>query len=147
MGALHAGHLSLIRKARALAGRKGLVVVSIFVNPTQFGPGEDFLRYPRTFAADRRLCEHAGVDLLFHPDPAEIYPPGFSTYVNEERISLGLCGKSRPGHFRGVCTVVLKLFNIFAPDAAVFGEKDYQQVDIIRRMAGAHRRRPHGPRA
>ena len=134
MGALHAGHLSLIRKARTLAGRKGLVVVSIFVNPTQFGPGEDFSRYPRTFPADRKLCEEAGVDFLFHPDPAEIYPPGFSTYINEERLSLGLCGKTRPGHFRGVCTVVLKLFNIVAPDTAIFGEKDYQQAAIIRRM-------------
>jgi pantoate--beta-alanine ligase len=134
MGALHAGHRALIRKARALAGKKGLVAVSIFVNPTQFGPGEDFLRYPRTFAADRSMCKQAGVDFLFHPNPAEIYPPGFSTYVNEERISPGLCGKTRPGHFRGVCTVVLKLFNIVAPDIAVFGEKDYQQVAIIRRM-------------
>jgi pantoate--beta-alanine ligase len=134
MGALHAGHLALIGKARALAGKKGLVVVSVFVNPTQFGPGEDFLRYPRAFAADRRLCEEAGVDVLFNPEPTEIYPPGFSTYVSEEQISLGLCGKTRPGHFRGVCTVVLKLFNIIAPDAAIFGEKDYQQVAIIRRM-------------
>ena len=134
MGALHAGHLSLIRKARTLAGRKGLVVVSIFVNPTQFGPGEDFSRYPRTFPTDRKLCEEAGVDIIFHPDPAEIYPPGFSTCVDEERLSLGLCGKTRPGHFRGVCTVVLKLFNIVAPDTAIFGEKDYQQAAIIRRM-------------
>jgi pantoate--beta-alanine ligase len=134
MGALHAGHRALIRKARGLAGKKGLVVVSVFVNPTQFGPGEDFLRYPRTFPADRRLCKQAGVDFLFHPTPPEIYPPGFSTYVNEERISLGLCGKTRPAHFRGVCTVVLKLFNIIGPDIAVFGEKDYQQVAIIRRM-------------
>ncbi len=134
MGALHAGHVSLMRKARKLAGEEGRVVVSIFVNPTQFGPGEDFSRYPRTFARDCRLCEEAGVDVVFHPGAEDIYPEGFSTYVDEERVSLGLCGKSRPGHFRGVCTVVLKLFNIIAPDAAVFGEKDYQQVAVIRGM-------------
>jgi pantoate--beta-alanine ligase len=134
MGALHAGHLSLIHKARKLAGAAGRVAVSIFVNPAQFGPGEDFSRYPRAFARDCRLCEEAGVDLVFHPKPEEIYPAGFSTFVNEERLSLGLCGESRPGHFRGVCTVVLKLFNILLPDAAVFGGKDYQQVAVIRRM-------------
>ncbi len=132
MGALHAGHLSLMRTARKLAGPEGKVVVSIYVNPAQFGPGEDFSRYPRTFAHDCRLCREAGVDVLFHP--VEMYPPGYSTYVNEERLSLELCGTSRPGHFRGVCTVVLKLFNIVAPDVAVFGEKDYQQVAVIRRM-------------
>jgi pantoate--beta-alanine ligase len=135
MGALHAGHLSLIRKARKLAGEEGRVVVSIFVNPTQFGPGEDFSRYPRTFPEDCRLCKEAGVDAIFHPEPDAMYPAGFSTYVDEERMSRGLCGKSRPGHFRGVCTVVLKLFNIIAPEAAVFGEKDYQQAAIIGRMA------------
>jgi len=135
MGALHAGHVSLMRKARKLAGATGRVAVSIFVNPAQFGPGEDFSRYPRTFARDCRLCEEAGVDLVFHPEPEDTYPAGFSTHVDEERVSLDLCGKSRPGHFRGVCTVVLKLFNILAPDAAVFGEKDYQQVAVIRRMA------------
>jgi len=135
MGALHAGHLSLLRRARRLAGPEGRVVASIFVNPAQFGPGEDFSRYPRPFAADRRVCEQAGVDILFHPTPEEMYPVGFSTYVNEEQVSLGLCGGSRPGHFRGVCTVVLKLFHILAPDAAIFGEKDYQQVAVIRRMA------------
>lgn len=134
MGALHEGHVSLMRKARRLAGAKGRVVVSIFVNPAQFGPGEDFSRYPRTFARDCRLCGQAGVDAVFHPDAGEIYPEGFSTHVDEERVSLGLCGKSRPGHFRGVCTVVLKLFNIIGPDAAVFGEKDYQQAAVIRRM-------------
>ncbi len=134
MGALHEGHVSLMRKARRLAGKSGCVVVSIFVNPTQFGPGEDFSKYPRTFPRDRRLCEEAGVDVIFYPKPAEMYPADFSTYVNEERVSLPLCGKSRPGHFRGVCTVVIKLFNILAPDAAVFGEKDYQQVAVIRRM-------------
>ncbi len=134
MGALHEGHVSLMRKARKLAGRRGRVVVSIFVNPAQFGPGEDFARYPRTFARDCRLCEEAGVDAVFHPEAEEIYPEGFSTYVDEERVSPGLCGKARPGHFRGVCTVVLKLFNIIGPDAAVFGEKDYQQAAVIRRM-------------
>ena len=134
MGALHAGHASLMRKARKLAGKRGSVAVSIFVNPAQFGPNEDFSRYPRTFARDCRLCREAGVDVLFHPAPEEIYPDGFSTYVHEERVSLPLCGASRPGHFRGVCTVVLKLFNIIAPDAAVFGQKDYQQVAVIRRM-------------
>jgi len=134
MGALHAGHVSLMRRARRIAGERGRVVVSIFVNPAQFGPGEDFSRYPRTFARDCKMCEEAGVDVVFHPEASEIYPEGFSTYVEEERISRGLCGASRPGHFRGVCTVVLKLFNIVRPDAAVFGEKDYQQVAIIRRM-------------
>jgi len=134
MGALHDGHISLMRHARKLAGGTGSVVASIFVNPTQFGPHEDFSRYPRTFARDRRLCREARVDAIFHPSPEEMYPPGFSTYVNEERVSLGLCGKSRPGHFRGVCTVVLKLFNIVTPDIAIFGEKDYQQVAVIRRM-------------
>ena len=135
MGALHEGHISLMRRARKLATRRGMVVVSIFVNPKQFGPGEDFSRYPRMFSRDCRLCEKAGVDAVFHPDVEEMYPDGFSTYIDEERVSLGLCGKSRPGHFRGVCTVVMKLFNIIGPDAAVFGEKDYQQVAVIRRMA------------
>jgi pantoate--beta-alanine ligase len=123
-----------MRKARRLAGPHGKVAVSIFVNPAQFGPGEDFSRYPRTFPSDCRLCEQTGMDAVFYPDVDAMYPPGFSTYVDEERVSLGLCGKSRPGHFRGVCTVVLKLFNIIAPDAAVFGEKDYQQATVIRRM-------------
>ena len=134
MGALHAGHVSLMRKARKLAGSKGTVAVSIFVNPAQFGPKEDFSRYPRTFARDCKLCREAGVDIVFHPSPEQIYPPGYSTYVNEERVSQVLCGRSRPGHFRGVCTVVLKLFNIIRPDVAVFGEKDYQQVAVIRQM-------------
>jgi pantoate--beta-alanine ligase len=135
MGALHEGHVALMRKARKLAGPQGMVVVSIFVNPAQFGPREDFSRYPRTFARDCKLCEEAGVDAVFHPEVNEMYPEGFSTYVDEERVSLGLCGASRPGHFRGVCTVVLKLFNILGPDAALFGEKDYQQAAVIRRMA------------
>jgi pantoate--beta-alanine ligase len=111
-----------------------MVVVSIFVNPTQFGPKEDFSRYPRTFEQDCLMCREEGVDAIFYPEPQMIYPESFSTFVEETRISSALCGKSRPGHFRGVCTVVLKLFNIVQPDAAVFGEKDYQQAAIIRRM-------------
>ncbi len=134
MGALHEGHVSLMRKARKLAGSQGTVVASIFVNPAQFGPGEDFSRSPRTFGRDCKLCEEAGVDAVFHPEVREMYPEGFSTYVDEEKVSLGLCGASRPGHFRGVCTVVLKLFNMIGPDVAVFGEKDYQQAAVIRRM-------------
>ena len=134
MGALHAGHISLMKKARKLAGRTGSVVASIFVNPTQFGPNEDFSRYPRTFLRDCQLCREAGVDVIFHPEAEGMYGPGYSTYVNEEQVSGVLCGKSRPGHFRGVCTVVLKLFNIVRPDIAVFGEKDYQQVAVLRRM-------------
>lgn len=134
MGALHAGHAALIRRARKIAGPQGTVVVSIFVNPTQFGPKEDFSRYPRTLAADRTLCQKAGADLIFHPGAAEMYPANFSTWVNEERVSLPLCGASRPGHFRGVCTVVLKLFTIIAPHIAVFGQKDFQQCMVIRRM-------------
>jgi pantoate--beta-alanine ligase len=134
MGALHAGHVSLMGRARKLAGRRGSVAVSIFVNPAQFGPKEDFSRYPRTFARDRKICAEAGVDVIFHPGVEEIYPDGYSTYVDEEKVSLPLCGKSRPGHFRGVCTVVLKLFNIMGPDVAIFGEKDFQQLAVIRRM-------------
>jgi len=134
MGALHEGHLALVRRARTLAGRNGRVVVSIFVNPAQFGPKEDFSRYPRPFARDSRLCREYGVDLLFNPSPEQMYAGDFSTYVNEGALGEVLCGKSRPGHFRGVCTVVAKLFNILAPDIAVFGEKDFQQLAIIRRM-------------
>ncbi|MBI5623192.1 MAG: pantoate--beta-alanine ligase [Elusimicrobia bacterium] len=131
MGALHAGHASLIRRARASDRR---VAVSIFVNPTQFGPKEDLSRYPRPFAADARLCRKEGVDALFHPAPAAMYPPGSSTFVVVEGLSDVLCGANRPGHFRGVATVVLKLFNIVRPDDAYFGEKDYQQLVVIRRM-------------
>lgn len=134
MGALHAGHEALIVRARKLAGRRGVVVVSIFVNPTQFGPNEDLSKYPRPFAADRSLCQRLGVTAIFHPNPAEMYPEGFSTFVEESALSANLCGASRPGHFRGVCTVVLKLFTIVAPDLAVFGQKDYQQAAVIRRM-------------
>ena len=134
MGALHAGHLSLARRARQLAGPAGTVAVSIFVNPTQFGPREDFTQYPRTFEEDRRVCASAGVDLIFCPSTAEMYPEGFSTYVEETTVSAQLCGASRPGHFRGVCTVVLKLFEILQPDTALFGLKDFQQCVVIRRM-------------
>ena len=134
MGALHRGHAALIDHARHLAGRGGLVVVSIFVNPTQFGPKEDFSRYPRPFAADRKLCAEHGADLIFHPTAEAMYPGGYSTLVDETEVSASLCGASRPGHFRGVCTVVLKLFQIIQPDSAVFGLKDFQQCAVIRRM-------------
>jgi pantoate--beta-alanine ligase len=132
MGALHAGHASLIRTARAQAD---FTVVSIFVNPTQFGPQEDFSRYPRTFEADRELCGAVGVDCIFAPTPAEVYPDGFCTYVEVAGLGDHLCGTSRPGHFRGVATVVLKLFNIVLPDIAFFGQKDAQQARIIQQMA------------
>jgi pantoate--beta-alanine ligase len=132
MGALHRGHLELIRVAREHAGKDGEVAVSIFVNPLQFEPGSDFKEYPRPEFADEKFCEDAGVNLLFRP--REMYFDDRSVYVEETRLSAGLCGASRPGHFRGVCTVVAKLFNLLAPNAAVFGEKDYQQLAIIRRM-------------
>jgi pantoate--beta-alanine ligase len=134
MGALHKAHAELIRIAREHAGRDGEVVVSIFVNPLQFEPGSDYERYPRPEKADEEFCRNAGVDLLFRPSAAEMYAEGRSVFVDESSISQTLEGKSRPGHFRGVCTVVAKLFNILAPDAAVFGEKDFQQLEIIRRM-------------
>ena len=131
MGNLHAGHLSLICIARQQAGT---AVVSIFVNPTQFGPNEDYAAYPRTFAADRAACERAGVDLVFHPAVTEMYPEGASVSVTENALSRTLCGASRPGHFDGVCTIVAKLFHLIQPHVAVFGEKDAQQLRIIRRM-------------
>jgi pantoate--beta-alanine ligase len=134
MGALHLGHLSLIHRARALAGPKGTVAVSIFVNPTQFGPGEDLSRYPRPISRDIALCKEAGVDLLYLPEAEAFYAPDHSVWVNEEALSAGLCGASRPGHFRGVCTVVAKLFNLLGPEIAVFGKKDAQQLAILRRM-------------
>jgi pantoate--beta-alanine ligase len=134
MGALHAGHTKLIDRARQLAGVNGRVVVSIFVNPTQFGPKEDFSRYPRPLAADLDLCRAHGADLVFHPAAAAMYPVDFSTFVEESTVSARLCGASRPGHFRGVCTVVAKLFQILQPQMAVFGLKDFQQCTIIRRM-------------
>lgn len=131
MGYLHAGHLSLIRMARDRADK---VVVSIFVNPTQFGPNEDFSSYPRDWAHDERLCIGAGVDILFAPDVASMYAKDATVQVLENSMSKGLCGKSRPGHFDGVCTVVTKLFNLTQPSFAVFGEKDGQQLRIIRRL-------------
>ena len=131
MGYLHEGHMSLVRIAHA---RSDLVILSIFVNPIQFLPGEDLAAYPRDFERDERLCREAGVDVLLHPEPAEMYVADYSTYVDETRLSLGLCGESRPGHFRGVTTVVAKLFNMTLPNVAVFGQKDAQQVRVIQRM-------------
>jgi pantoate--beta-alanine ligase len=129
MGALHEGHLTLIRRARAECTH---VVVSIYVNPTQFGPKEDFTRYPRPRRQDLALCRQAGVDLVFAPK--NLYLPDHSTFVEETALSQGRDGASRPGHFRGVATVVLKLFNLVRPTRAYFGQKDAQQVDVIRRM-------------
>jgi len=138
MGCLHAGHLSLVQRARQRVGPNGKVVVSIYVNPTQFGPREDFSRYPRDLDRDVRCCRAAGVDVIFAPSDAEMYPreegSSYSTYVVEEALSHGLEGASRPTHFRGVTTVVAKLFNLVQPDVAVFGAKDYQQAAIIQRM-------------
>jgi len=152
MGYLHAGHLSLVREARKRAGRAGRVVVSIYVNPTQFGPKEDFSKYPRDLKRDLKLCRAAGVDVVFTPGNNEMYPDGtcsrrcesadeprfdkrgYSTCVVEERLSQSMEGASRPTHFRGVTTVVAKLFNIVLPDVAVFGAKDWQQATIIKRM-------------
>ncbi len=131
MGYLHEGHLALVRRIKELSDR---VVVSIFVNPIQFAPGEDYQRYPRDLERDKALLEKEGVDVLFSPKVEEMYPPGFQTYVEVKELSSGLCGKYRPGHFVGVATVVLKLFNIVQPDIAVFGEKDYQQLKVIQRM-------------
>ncbi len=131
MGALHAGHLSLIEAARS---ETEYVVVSIFVNPTQFGPNEDLNRYPRPLQRDLELCGKAGVDLVFHPQPAVLYPPDFRTFVEVTGLQDVLCGASRPGHFRGVATVVLKLLNLVQPDRAYFGQKDAQQACIIRQM-------------
>ena len=138
MGYLHDGHLSLVQRARRLVGRRGKVVVSIYVNPTQFSPKEDLSRYPRDLARDTRLCREAGVDVIFAPDDEQMYPRdgagAFSTFVAEENLSRGMEGQSRPTHFRGVTTVVAKLFNIVQPDLAVFGAKDYQQAAIVKRM-------------
>lgn len=131
MGALHEGHLALVRLA---AERADKVIVSIFVNPTQFAPNEDFTKYPRELDADVAKCEAAGADYVFAPPPDEIYPKGYSTYLTEERIAKPLEGVSRPTHFRGVTTVVAKLFNICRPDLAVFGQKDAQQVAVIQKM-------------
>jgi pantoate--beta-alanine ligase len=134
MGALHKAHGELIRIAREHAGKDGEVAVSIFVNPLQFEPGSDYEKYPRPEKADEVFCRNANVDLLFRPLPGEMYLEDRSVFVDETALSSTLEGKSRPGHFRGVCTVVAKLFNILSPDAAVFGEKDFQQLAIIRRM-------------
>jgi pantoate--beta-alanine ligase len=134
MGALHKAHLELIRIARERSGPEGEVAVSVFVNPLQFEPGADYERYPRPEKADQELCRDAGVDFLFQPTAAEMYADDRSFYVEETSLSQTLEGKSRPGHFRGVCTVVAKLFNILSPDVAVFGEKDFQQLAIIRRL-------------
>lgn len=131
MGALHIGHVSLIEAA---ARECDFVVVSIFVNPTQFGPGEDFEKYPRPLEADLALCREAGVDVVFAPAPKEIYPAENITWVAVEKLTEPLCGRSRPGHFRGVTTVCAKLFNIVAPDVAYFGQKDAQQAIVIKRM-------------
>ncbi len=131
MGYLHDGHRSLIALAREGAD---VVVVSIFVNPLQFGPQEDLARYPRDFARDERICEAAGADVVFYPEPASMYAPDHSVYVEETLLGRGLCGASRPGHFRGVTTVVAKLLNLVLPDFVVLGEKDAQQLRILRRM-------------
>lgn len=131
MGALHAGHLSLIELARQ---RSDITIASIFVNPLQFGPSEDLNRYPRPIEKDTALLQAAGADALFLPEVADLYPAGASTFVIEESVSLPLCGAVRPGHFRGVATIVLKLFNIVQPDVAVFGQKDAQQCAVVERM-------------
>ena len=150
MGYLHDGHLSLVREARKCVGKNGKVVVSIYVNPAQFAPTEDLAKYPRDLKRDLKLCREAGVDVVFTPNDAEMYPrwgeatdeparedarpTGFSTYVVEEKLSQSMEGASRPTHFRGVTTVVAKLFNLVQPDAAVFGQKDFQQAAIIKHM-------------
>jgi pantoate--beta-alanine ligase len=138
MGYLHAGHLSLVKRARQAVGKSGKVVVSIYVNPTQFAPTEDLSKYPRDLKRDLKLCRAEGADVVFTPSDGEMYPKksenGFSTYVVEEKLSQTMEGASRPTHFRGVTTVVAKLFNIVLPDLAVFGQKDFQQAAIIKRM-------------
>jgi pantoate--beta-alanine ligase len=138
MGYLHEGHASLLREARRRAdqgGRRGLAVATIFVNPTQFGPTEDLSRYPRDLDGDLAKCAAAGIDRVLAPaDPGQVYAPGHEAWVTVERVSQGLCGASRPNHFRGVATVVAKLFNLTLPDVAIFGEKDFQQLAVIRRL-------------
>ncbi|MDD4183471.1 MAG: pantoate--beta-alanine ligase, partial [Candidatus Omnitrophica bacterium] len=133
MGALHDGHLSLVKAAKKACD---FVVVSIFINPTQFSPKEDFRKYPKVFNRDKKMLQKEKVDLIFCPSVSEMYTKNFSTYIEETYLSKPLCGLTRPGHFRGVCTVVAKLFNIIVPDVAYFGQKDYQQAQIIKRMAG-----------
>jgi pantoate--beta-alanine ligase len=134
MGALHAGHLELIKQAREITGTHGTVVVSIFVNPIQFDRVEDLEKYPRPMESDLAACQAAGVDVVFTPNPASMYFPDRSVVVSENLLSSSLCGAARPGHFDGVCTVVLKLFMLTGCDTAIFGEKDFQQLAIIRRM-------------
>ena len=131
MGYLHEGHASLMKEGR---NRSDLLIASIFVNPTQFAAGEDFEKYPRDLESDMKLAAEAGVDIIFAPSALEMYPSGYQTYVNVESITLPLCGESRPGHFRGVTTVVAKLFGIIQPNIALFGMKDYQQLAVIRQM-------------
>ncbi|HJO10134.1 MAG TPA: pantoate--beta-alanine ligase, partial [Verrucomicrobiota bacterium] len=135
MGSLHAGHLSLIQRARKIAGPKGTVIVSIFVNKIQFDPSEDYRKYPRNLKRDIALCRECGTDIVFAPSEAAIYPEGCSTFVVESRLVKVMEGASRPSHFRGVTTIVAKLFNIVQPDAAVFGAKDWQQSAVVRRMS------------
>ena len=132
MGALHAGHVRLVRCARK---QNSIVVVSIFVNPSQFGPAEDFKKYPRVLQADAAICREEGVDIIFYPSVQEMYPCGFGTHVSVESLSSVFCGASRPGHFRGVATVVAKLMNIVQPDIMYLGQKDAQQAVIIKKMA------------
>lgn len=134
MGALHEGHAALVRTAREIAGPSGNVLVSIFVNPLQFGPNEDFAKYPRTLIEDLSICRDNGADAIFVPKAEDLYPTDRSIQLTETSLSRRLCGASRPGHFDGVCTVVAKLFNLVQPDDAVFGKKDYQQLAIIRRL-------------
>ncbi len=131
MGYLHEGHASLLREGRS---RCDLLITSIFVNPTQFGAGEDFEKYPRDMERDMTIAAAAGVDIIFAPKGEEMYPEGYQSWVNVDKLTLPLCGASRPGHFRGVTTVVCKLFNIIQPSVALFGRKDYQQLAVIRRM-------------
>jgi pantoate--beta-alanine ligase len=134
MGALHEGHLALLDRAKRLAGRKGSTVATIFVNPTQFGPREDYRKYPRPFKRDCLLLREKGCDLVFAPTSAQMYQPDASVTVTESQLGTVMCGLSRPGHFTGVCTVVTKLFHLVQPDIAIFGEKDFQQLAILRRM-------------
>lgn len=135
MGALHQGHLALVERARELAGAGGTVILTVFVNPTQFNKSEDLKSYPRPLKSDLDLCKEQGVDLVFTPDSTTVYHDDSSVTVTENSLSNRLCGDTRPGHFNGVCTIVLKLLNLTQPDVAVFGKKDYQQLAIIRRMA------------
>lgn len=132
MGSLHDGHLSLVKVAKK---HTDVVVLSIFVNPMQFGPKEDYERYPRDLKHDEEMASEAGVDVIFYPSMKEMYPEGYATYVNVEKLTNNLCGVSRPGHFRGVATVVTKLFNIVKPEVAYFGQKDMQQALMIKKMA------------